>query len=190
MKTTLKWISNIVTFLLFVLLIMMIFLVIAAKSSGGEPSLFGYQLKTVLSGSMEPEIKTGSIIAVKSVTAKTNSKTGDVITFVQPEQQLVTHRIVEVIGSGEQAQYITKGDNNAHVDSEPVMAQNVVAEYSGFTLPYVGYFIEFAKSQKGTAVLLIVPGLLLLLYAGVQIWSAIKAIENHSKQKPENAESI
>lgn len=35
------------------------------RSFWGEPQVFGYQLKTVLSGSMEPEIKTGSIIAVK-----------------------------------------------------------------------------------------------------------------------------
>lgn len=190
MKTTLKWTSNIITLLLFGLLLIMVFLVISTKASGGEPNIFGYQVKTVLSGSMEPEFKTGSIIAVKPTDDKTNYKKGDIITFVQQDGQLVTHRIIDVLGSGEQTQYVTKGDNNKEADVTPVISENVVAEYSGFTLPYVGYFTEFTKSQKGTVTLLIVPGILLLIYAGVQIWSALKALELSSKQKSENPENI
>lgn len=190
MKTTLKWTSNIITLLLFGLLLIMVFLVISTKASGGEPNIFGYQVKTVLSGSMEPEFKTGSIIAVKPTDDKTNYKKGDIITFVQQDGQLVTHRIIDVLGSGEQTQYVTKGDNNKEADVTPVISENVVAEYSGFTLPYVGYFTEFTKSQKGTVTLLIVPGILLLIYAGVQIWSALKALELSSKQKSENTENI
>ncbi len=188
MKTTMKWISNMITLLLFVLLLIMVFLVISTKASGGEPSLFGYQIKTVLSGSMEPEIKTGSIIAVTPAEDKTNFKKDDIITFVQQDGQLVTHRIVEILGSGDHLQYVTKGDNNKEVDSTPVLAENVVATYSGFTIPYVGYFTEFAKSQKGTAILLIVPGLLLLIYAGFQIWSALKVLDMNARKQLEKTE--
>jgi len=34
-------------------------------ASGEQPNVLGYELKTVLSGSMEPSIKTGSIIVVQ-----------------------------------------------------------------------------------------------------------------------------
>ena len=62
-----KWISNLITGVLFITLLFMLFVVISSRASGGEPAFNGYQLKTVLSGSMEPGIQTGSIIAVKPV---------------------------------------------------------------------------------------------------------------------------
>ena len=52
----------------------MTFVVISSKASGGEPQVFGYQLKTVLSGSMEPAFNTGSIIAVKPSRRSNNFK--------------------------------------------------------------------------------------------------------------------
>ena len=67
MKKIMKWVSNFLYVIIFTLIIAAVIVVISTKSSGGEPQLFGYQLKTVLSGSMEPEFKTGSIIAVQKV---------------------------------------------------------------------------------------------------------------------------
>lgn len=189
MKILLRWINHFITFLLFALLILIAFLVISTRSSGGEPSLFGYQLKIVLSGSMEPEIQTGSVIAVKPVEDKTSFKADDIITFVDSRSQIVTHRIIDVVGSGENTQYVTKGDNNEHPDAEPVLAENVIAEYTGFTIPYLGYFIEFAKSQKGAVILFIVPGILLLIYAAFQIWSVMKMIEPNSQKISENKDN-
>jgi len=188
-KILLRWINHFITFLLFALLILIAFLVISTRSSGGEPSLFGYQLKIVLSGSMEPEIQTGSVIAVKPVEDKTSFKADDIITFVDSRSQIVTHRIIDVVGSGENTQYVTKGDNNEHPDAEPVLAENVIAEYTGFTIPYLGYFIEFAKSQKGAVILFIVPGILLLIYAAFQIWSVMKMIEPNSRKISENKDN-
>ncbi|MDC3413623.1 signal peptidase I [Aquibacillus sp. 3ASR75-11] len=177
MKATLKHMSNLLTGLLFALLIVMAFIVISTKASSGEPSFFGYQLKTVMSGSMAPTFQTGSVIAVNLTGETTKFKKGDVITFMQSNNQLVTHRIYEVRGSGKQMQYITKGDNNENPDFNPVLSQNVVAKYSGFTIPYLGYFIEFIKSPKGTALVLFIPGVLLLLYSGFSIWSALKVLD-------------
>nr|WP_034669334.1 signal peptidase I [Bacillus methanolicus] len=183
MKKTMKMISSIITFLLFINLILMAFLVVSSKASGGEPQAFGYQLKTVLSGSMEPTFKTGSIIIVKplDMKEKTQLKKGDIITFKVGPDKLITHRISSVNKSGEHVLYETKGDNNKRKDLDPVLSDNVVAKYSGFTIPYVGYFIDFSKSKEGSAILLIVPGILLLGYAGVSIYQAIRAIDTKSK---------
>ena len=57
--------------------------------------------------------------------------------------------------------YETKGDNNNAADTEPVLSENVVAQYADFTIPYIGYFIDFAQSKEGGAILLIGPGMLL-----------------------------
>ncbi|WP_042355373.1 signal peptidase I SipW [Bacillus rubiinfantis] len=177
-----KLISNLLTIILFVVFVGLLFIVISSKAAGGEPQVFGYQLKTVLSGSMEPGIHTGSIIAVKPGGDMSRFEKGDVITFKADETRLVTHRITEVIKSGNQVMYRTKGDNNKTEDLEPVLSSNVVAEYTGFTIPYVGYFMDFAKSKNGSALLLILPGVLLLSYSIVTIWKAIAQIDNkHTK---------
>ena len=181
-KKRMKRISSIVSGILMVLLISVASIVVFTKISGGEPQLFGYQLKTVLSGSMEPGILTGSIIAVKPAEDKTNFKKGDVITFQEAENILITHRITEVVKSGDSVLYRTKGDNNNAEDMNPVMSDNVVAEYTGFTVPYVGYFINFTQSKNG-AFLLLIPGFLLLLYSGFTIWRALGEIELAPKKK-------
>ncbi|MCM3669755.1 signal peptidase I [Mesobacillus maritimus] len=176
-KTITKWISNLITAVMFMVLLVMLFVVISSKAAGGEPQIFGYQLKSVLSGSMEPGIQTGSIIAVKPGGDMTRFKEGDVITFQEEDNKLITHRVTEVIETGEQVMYRTKGDNNNAEDLNPVLSENIVAEYTGFTVPYVGYFIDFAQSKNGSALLLILPGILLLGYSGFSIWQTLSQLE-------------
>ncbi|MFC5604734.1 signal peptidase I SipW [Sporosarcina koreensis] len=177
-----KWVNNIVSGILMVLLITVATVVVITKASGGEPQLFGYQIKTVLSGSMEPGIQTGSIIAVKLAEDKTKYKSGDVITFRENEEMLITHRITDVIANGDSVLYRTKGDNNNAEDMNPVLSDNVVAVYTGFTVPYVGYFASFAQSKNG-AFLLLIPGFLLLMYSAFTIWKVLSQIELPQKKQ-------
>ena len=190
MKKALKTMSNLVTFILFVALLLMAFLVISSKAAGGEPQVFGYQFKTVLSGSMEPTFQTGSIIGVEPVEGeeKKQLKEGDVITFVDSEERLITHRIIGVEASGEHVMYQTKGDNNNTADQELVLSDNVQAVYADITIPYIGYLIDYAQSKEGGALLLIVPGLLLLGYSAFSIYQGLRELESISK-KAETKES-
>ena len=182
-KKVLKVCSNLITTLLLVLLIFMVIVVVSTKVSGGEPQFWGYQLKTVLSGSMEPTFQTGSIIAIKQVEDPNSLNKDDVITFMETEDKLITHRIIEIIKNGEQTMYKTKGDNNEDTDTSPVLPQNVVGKYTGFTIPYAGYLIEFSQSKNGAALLLILPGLLLIVYSGITIFRGIKELEKTGKLK-------
>ncbi|AVQ99889.1 signal peptidase I [Oceanobacillus iheyensis] len=192
LKQVKKWVSHITTYVLFTALIVMAVVVVSSKASGGEPEIAGYQLKTVLSGSMEPGIQTGSLIAVKPDGDMKRFKDGDVITFMDEEEKLITHRITEVMASGEQVMYRTKGDNNNAEDLQPVLSENVVAEYTGFTIPYLGYLVNFAQSRNG-AFLLLIPGILLLCYSGLTIWRTLGEIEKQNKkgdQKLEEGQSL
>ncbi|MGN7408086.1 signal peptidase I SipW [Sporosarcina sp. SAFN-010] len=179
-----KWINSLITGILIILLISIASLVGVTKISGGEPQLLGNQIKTVLSGSMEPGIKTGSIITVKQATDKTKYKEGDVITFQEENGILITHRITEVIKSGDSVLYRTKGDNNNAEDMNPVLSENVVAEYTGITVPYAGYLINFSQSKNG-AFFLLIPGFLLLIYSGFVVWRALSEIEVSPKKQAE-----
>ncbi|GAB3804973.1 signal peptidase I SipW [Virgibacillus kimchii] len=177
----LKWMNSFVSAVLMVLLIGVATLFVYTKVSGGEPEVFGYQLKTVLSGSMEPEFQTGSIIAVQTVEDGSGFVEGDIITFMESQDKLVTHRIVEVNETNDGVIYTTKGDNNNAPDSSPVLAENVVAGYSGFTVPYAGYIINFAQTPNGALVFLVLPGVLMVGYSAISIWRALGELENEKK---------
>ncbi|WP_246516474.1 signal peptidase I SipW [Salicibibacter cibarius] len=183
-RVTRKIISGFTTALLFMLLVVTLFAVISSQAADGEPNVFGYELKTVLSGSMEPEIQTGSMIAVQPTEETTQFEKGDVITFTNSDDNLVTHRVHEVESDGQQ--YITKGDNNNSTDSEPVLAENVLGEYTGLTVPFLGYAFVFATSEQGAVLLLILPGVLLLAYSAFTVWRALRQIESSKK----NEESV
>lgn len=184
MKKAFKWLNRLISTVLIILLITVAGLVVTAKMQGGEPNVFGYQIKTVLSGSMEPEIQTGSIIAVKTLTdeEKNSLAVGDVITFKESENRLVTHRIIEVKETAEGTIYTTKGDNNDGPDREPVLASNVIASYHGFTIPYAGYIVTFAQSPNGALVFLVFPGMVMVGYSLITIFMAIRKLDGKSKQ--------
>ena len=86
MSKAFKKIWNIFTTLLVIAAVVLAMLLVGVR-------LFGLQVYTVLSGSMEPTYHTGSLIYVKKVDPYTLS-TGDVITFMLNEETIATHRIL------------------------------------------------------------------------------------------------
>src|SRR5699024_8399898 len=104
----------------------------------------------------------------------TRFKQGDIITF-QKDSILVTHRIIEVLVEGKE--YITKGDANDRADSDTVSSENIIGEFNGFTIPYIGYITNLTNSKIGMALFLIVPGVLLVFYSFFTIWGVIQRIE-------------
>lgn len=92
--STVKKISNIITTVLLILFVLMVVLLAGVRIFGIEPHI-------VLSGSMEPEIGTGALLYVKSLSPEeaTELKAGDVITYVvDGKGTKVTHKIYEVVG--------------------------------------------------------------------------------------------
>ncbi|MFD3447453.1 signal peptidase I SipW [Microbacteriaceae bacterium 4G12] len=187
MKKVWKVISSLISVVLFALMISLAFMAISSKVSGGSPNVFGYQLKTVLSGSMEPVFHTGSIVAIKPTTPGQQYKKGDVITFKLKDETVVTHRIIEVQQANGKVSYKTQGDSNKTADVDPVLSENVIGQYKGFTIPYVGYLLNYANSKAGAALLLIVPGVILLLYSFYSIFTSLRQIDGSKKDKDSDA---
>ncbi|GAA0489107.1 signal peptidase I [Salinibacillus aidingensis] len=181
-KSVFKVIKNTLYLLVCATLLLMTIIVLSSRASGGEPQIFGYQFKTVLSGSMEPTFETGSIIVVKEVENPASLQKDDIITFQANENALVTHRIIEKFTQGDNTFYRTQGDNNDGPDTQPVLSDNVVAKYSGVTIPLIGYFLNFASSPMGTAILLIGPGLMLLGYAVYSFRLALRELDRQNKE--------
>ena len=76
----------------------------------------GWRVDAVLSGSMEPEVKTGSLVVTRSVDAE-DIEVGDIITFYPnaAEENMVTHRVIG-IGHSSSLYFETKGDANEELD--------------------------------------------------------------------------
>lgn len=155
MKKILNWIS----YLWLGVLVILIALLIISKMNRTEYILNFVPMK-VLSGSMEPRIKVGDIVIAKKVDPLT-IKEGDVITYKMNNNTNVTHRVVEVIRNGYDPYFITKGDANNIEDSEQVSGENLVGKLI-FTIPKLGYFINFAARPFGFIALFIIPGIILL----------------------------
>lgn len=120
----------------------------------------GIKIKIVKSGSMEPAIKTGGIVIDKPEGAY---QVGDVITFGMDTKSQVptTHRIVSV-SSGPNPIYTTKGDANDAVDQTNTHLSDIHGKVI-FTVPYIGYILDFGRKPLGFALLVGVPAALIIL---------------------------
>lgn len=175
-KKTLRIISSLAGSIFLVFVCILAFVVLSSRIAGGEPTILGYQVKVVLSGSMEPTFQTGSIISIKLRNNHSTYQKGDVITF-RKDKELITHRIIDIQKVSGKVLYKTKGDHNNAPDLWEVSKENIVGQYTGFTIPYIGYAMDFTKSKKAGALLLIVPGILLVISAMRSIISAKKELE-------------
>lgn len=149
------------TLLLAVLLIM---IQAFPQTVGADHSL------TVLSGSMEPTIGTGSVVFVTEVPPDTIEE-GDVITYRDEGGNLVTHRVIEKKEAVTTFRLITKGDANENRDIEPVLTNQIVGVVM-FHIPYLGYLVQFSNTSVGWAVLVLVPMVLLFMDGMWQLYLA------------------
>lgn len=118
------------------------------------------QSYVVLSNSMSPSIHAGDVVVVDSVDPATVEE-GDVITY-ERNDELVTHRVIEVMTENGERTFHTQGDANEDPDPTPVPASAVVGVVL-FHVPLVGHVIAFGQTALGTVLLVIVPAVLLIL---------------------------
>lgn len=141
------------------------------------PRVAGWVPLTVLSGSMEPTIPTGSQVVAAPVVGEAEVarlQVGDIITVMPyPEDPtLVTHRIVERIDSAAGVSFLTQGDANGAVDDWQVDATQIRAEVK-YWVPGAGYVATALDGRQKSTAIVVVAGAL-LLYAGAQVVGAIR----------------
>ena len=140
----------------------------------GVPSLGGYSLITVQSDSMKPEFSKGAMIIVKKATAeqRTQYKKGDVITYFDytPDGTsfiFVTHRVIKVEELAVTT-YTTLGDNKefdlTNGAGSRVFCNDVLGEYTGVQIPFLGAALDFIKQPVGFGLFIILPLLAFFLY--------------------------
>ena len=144
-KSSIRKTWNVISSILVALVVLLALLLVGAR-------LFGLQVYTVLSGSMEPTYHTGSLIYVKKVDPYT-IRDGQVITFMLDENTIATHRVVGVVPDEEDSTVVrfrTKGDANETEDGGLVHYKNVIGT-PVFTIPYLGFVANYIQHPRSRA---------------------------------------
>ncbi len=129
----------------------------------------GWRVDAVVSGSMEPCLKVGSLVVTRPVNPEAII-VGDIITFKPTTigETTITHRVIS-IGKASPLYFITKGDANGRHDPFSVPARNVAGKIC-FHVPYMGYFTEFLKTPWGFLLGLAIPALIVIAMYVRSIW--------------------
>jgi len=158
-----KIISNLFAIFIFAIVLLIVVSILPIPGN--------YKLLIVQSGSMEPAIKTGSVVIIKPVE---NYKANDVITFEDGGRDgTITHRIVDMEVISGQMQYITKGDANNAEDSNKVPESKIVGKVLT-SIPYAGYILAMAKKPIGFVLLVVLPCLMIISEEVIKIWKELK----------------
>ncbi len=136
------------------------------------PITGNYKIMTVISGSMAPAIKQGSVVIVKPMS---DYKIGEVITFgpYSKTKAPTSHRIYDIKIEEGNPVYITKGDANNAPDTREIQKKDIVGKVL-FNVPYFGYAVDFAKKPAGFALIIIIPAVLIIFDEVKKIYGEVK----------------
>jgi len=144
-------------------LVISVIISVVSRFMGTNPSLFGYSVFRVSSGSMSPELEVGDVILGKSVDDPMNIKVGDIVTYKGSGElsgKLITHKVIvapeEVDG---EIMLQTKGVANEIADS-PINADRVVSVVIS-ELKFLESFYNFFFSPWG---LLAIIALIIIVF--------------------------
>lgn len=165
-----------------VLTIVVVVAGLSAMSVLGIPQ--GLRTFVVQSGSMEPAIKTGSLVFVKP---QSDYQVSDIITAkldtnsdIKNPATTVTHRITDINTDDGNISYVTKGDANQSPDMNPRPKDMVIGKVI-LTLPYLGFPVGFAKTQTGFIIMIVIPATIIIYGELLKIKGEIVAIIKNKK---------
>ena len=138
--------------------------------------IMGIRPFVVVSGSMEPAIKTGSISWVKLHADASCMEQGDILAFKRNDGELVLHRIVRKTEAG----MVTKGDANQTPDPALVREHQIKGRVL-FTVPYVGK--AFMRNAGEFAVFFTVGSVVLFILLKTGKFSGGKYHEKYNNEK-------
>ena len=126
-KKALKVTGRVLGIALIVIEVLLIVFLVFSKVQGGPPSIFGYQMYFVRTGSMRPYLEVGDVIIAEEYEGEELAigENGDIVTYwgeVNGTPQLITHRVIAVEGNT----VTTMGDDNPTPD-EPISKDEIVA---------------------------------------------------------------
>ena len=103
--------------------------------------IFPYYPMVVVSNSMKGVFSRGDVVIIRKIgynVASTELKKGDIICYTcEDDDKDIVHRIIEVLDTGTERKYRTKGDDNPVADSNHIAPIQIKGVYSSY-VPYIG----------------------------------------------------
>ena len=179
-----KIIANILYYLLITLVLLLGALLVASWFNLTGP----YQFKVIKSGSMEPAIRTGSLVVIK--TAPTYRE-GEVVTYGRDSKTEIptTHRIVAARVEGGQLLYTVKGDANDTSDPREIHQTEIIGRVL-LAVPWLGYLLDFARQPLGFILLIALPALWVIVDEVRKIWRELKKMKAAKAVQEQHATTI
>lgn len=106
------------------------------------PILWNYYPLIIVSGSMEPTLKVGGILYYRTINISDYNE-NDILVY-KMKKHIISHRIVKIDNNS----FITKGDANKKSDSLKVYNSQILGKGCDFSIPYIGYYIDFVYHHK------------------------------------------
>lgn len=209
---TLAIVANVVIYVFCALcLLVLMFTIFSKRNADGAVQLFGYEMRVVLSGSMEKnsevdvsdyqikDIKTGSMVLVQLVPNHhanewySNLQVGDVLTIryvVAARQETITHRIIDIQSKDTGGYIVTlRGDNvngiggEQIVDTDDVDSPNyVIGKVTGKSY-FWGKVVYSLKRPQGLIMLVIIPSTVIIVWQVVKIVDVVKTGRRKSAEE-------
>jgi len=144
----------------------------------------------VLSGSMEPAVKTGSLVITLPAVVSDVQK-GDIISFRSHENEnnIILHRVVDISNESGSIFFTTKGDNNDGTDNEPVPARDLVGKQL-LSLPYLGRLVNFMRTPVGFLFLIFTPALIFVILRLLDLKKALDDKDTKDNSKKHTAGNV
>ena len=159
-----------------VVLILVPVLYISLSMIAGSMKLF-----IVLSESMVPVMLVGDAIIIEHTSAEDIS-IGDIMTFYRGKNATVSHRVVEIYGSGNDITFQTKGDNVKVKDPFIVESKDVIGK-AVFKIPYIGYLTKFSKKPTWFLLFTIIPSIIVVFDEVRKMTKSSVQIKRAEKEK-------
>ena len=186
MKT--RWIFNLFNAAAIALILVSVFVLLSVvlTPAGQVPQVLGYSVFRVMTGSMEPEIRSDSLLVVKK-TPPEEIAPGDVISFFSPDPALEgavnTHRVVRIEKENGEIRFITKGDANLIEDTYPVEESALVGK-AVFKSYGLGKAVSLLSNPLVFGVIVLLPLLIILL---MNLYRAVRIAADIAKKEEEEA---
>lgn len=188
-KSILRKISNVILTIAIIILVFVIAFTFITRITGNTPSLFGYSIFRVSTGSMEPDLMVGDVILVQEVDDVNSLQVGDVITYHgaigEYSDMPITHQIVKAPYEEDGTTYVvTKGIAN-DVEDQPVPVGQIAGELV-CKIPFLNWVYSFFLTPWG---LLAAIALIIFAFAG-EFWNIFKLSHQEVDQPKMNKETL
>lgn len=184
-----RLVKNIICWILILILAITMVIFLTTRIQGNTPTVFGYTIFRISTGSMEPELMIGDVILDKVMDDETEIAVGDVITFEGGSQfdgKLVTHKVIKAPYTDENGNIMLQTHGIANeLDDTPISIDQVRAKMI-CKIPYIDTLYNLFLSPCGLLIMI----LLIILVFIDEIINIVKILSGRNETRLEDIGEI